>query len=59
VKVLVLSIALLAHADDHDISGPGALARLQDDAWPAASTVTEVCGSWAAAPARAEALQDA
>ena len=34
--------------------GPDALARLQDDAWPAASTVTEVYGSWAAA--RADAL---
>jgi hypothetical protein len=37
--------------------GPDALARLQDDAWPAASTVTDVYGSWAAA--RAEAVPHA
>jgi hypothetical protein len=37
--------------------GPDALARLQDDVWPAASTVTEVYGSWPAA--RADALPDA
>jgi hypothetical protein len=36
--------------------GPDALARLQDDAWPAASTVTEVYGSFAAA--RADAVPD-
>jgi len=37
--------------------GPDALAPLQDDAWPAASTVTDVYGSWAAA--RADAFPDA
>jgi hypothetical protein len=33
--------------------GPEALARLQDGAWPAASTVSDLCGSWAAARADA------
>ena len=37
--------------------GPEALARLQDDAWPAASTVTEIFGTWAAA--RADAFPEA
>ena len=37
--------------------GPESLGRIQDGAWPAASTVTEVYGSWAAA--RADALPDA
>lgn len=37
--------------------GPEALLRLQHGEWPAASTVTEVYGSWAAA--RADAFPDA
>ena len=36
--------------------GPEALAGLQDAEWPAASTVSEVYGSWAAA--RADAFSD-
>jgi hypothetical protein len=37
--------------------GPDALARLQDDAWPAPSTVTELYGTWAAARADAFPLR--
>jgi hypothetical protein len=37
--------------------GPGALDRLHEAEWPAASTVSEVYGSWAAA--RADAFPDA
>jgi hypothetical protein len=37
--------------------GPEALGRLQDAEWPAASTVSEVYGSWAAA--HADAFPDA
>jgi hypothetical protein len=37
--------------------GPEALSRLQDAEWPAARTVSEVYGSWAAA--RADAFSDA
>ncbi|MBV9195325.1 MAG: hypothetical protein JO168_14365 [Solirubrobacterales bacterium] len=37
--------------------GREALARLQDGAWPAASTVSEVYGSWGAA--RTDAFPDA
>ena len=37
--------------------GPEALGRLQDAEWPAASTVSEVYGGWAAA--RADAFPDA
>jgi hypothetical protein len=37
--------------------GPEALARLQDAEWPAASTVSAVYGSWAAA--HADAFPDA
>jgi hypothetical protein len=37
--------------------GPDALARLQGAEWPAASTVSEVYGSWATA--RADSFSDA